>query len=425
MLVGCLTNLPLVTPISHETSHPRRIRKLNNYLLREKIGSGNSCTVYRAVEQCTNQTFAVKRIKLYELVRAGNGVSQLEREIRLMRLFHHPNILRLIEVLHVRCDDEVYLVLEYADCGSVGALIDRGEDLDRASVFSILKQVVTAIKYLHDLSYVHQDIKPWNILLDSTGRAILGDFGVGHSFESASMVVGTPAYQAPECLDDSYICDDDSAADAPQKEDIWALGVTLYQLLFKRLPFAGASLYEIVNTIKEQPLEIPDGTDLAVERLLRGMLTVDPVNRFGIDDVIKHPLVVAAADRAGDLPGMPLPALPRGIVTELVGEVCTEGCSFVDLASARSRRFSYAAYDVHAALSRPPGVRAIKAASTAGEWAGEPTACEASNIGASSLTAGVKTEKMNRSQEGPDRSPRRENSRLLGEGVILLRVLAC
>jgi serine/threonine-protein kinase 11 len=344
---------PFIKAIDPSRPGQRRIRRLNNYLLREKIGSGSSCPVYRGLDITTNRPFAVKRFKLYELARSDNGMAQLEREIRLMRMFVHPNILRLHEVLHVRSCDEVFLVLEYADKGSLGAVIERGHQLSHSDIFSILKQVVGAIKHLHDAGYVHQDIKPCNILLDLTGRAILGDFGVGHSFQSAGMVVGTPAYQAPEALDDSYASDEE-APDVPQKEDIWALGVTLYQLLFRRLPFLGSSLFEIVNTIREQPLVVPPGTDDAVERLLRGMLMVDPTDRLAIEDVLAHPLVRGAADRAAGLPPVPAPRAREGTIVELVGEVIGDGISIADLTMAVPRRSSYAAYDRQRNMARRP-----------------------------------------------------------------------
>jgi serine/threonine-protein kinase 11 len=330
------------TPISHDLpSKPRPLKQINHYLLRQKIGSGGSSQVYLGVDQRSGEFYAIKRIKLVELIRSSTGLAQLEREIRLMRIISHPNILRLIEILHVKSNDEVYLVLEYAEKGSVGAFLERGIKLSLASIFSILKQIITALKYLHNAGYIHQDIKPFNILVAGDGRAMLADFGVGHSFASAGMVVGSPAYQAPEALDDSYGTGEN--LDEPQKEDVWALGVTLYQLLFGELPFLGATLFEIVNNIRRSPLKIPEKTDPDVEELLRGMLTVDPVRRFGIDDLIRKPLIRDADERARDLPEGPVMQFKEGPILELFGDVCGEDYSFADIGLAARRRGSYAA----------------------------------------------------------------------------------
>jgi serine/threonine protein kinase len=197
-----------------------------------------------------------------------------------------------------------------------------------------------AIKYLHKAGFVHQDIKPWNIIINDIGRAMLADFGIGHSFQSAGMVVGSPAFQAPEALDDDVdedLCGDDHLI-APQKEDVWALGVTLYQLLFMRLPFPGDNLYEIVNYIREHELQVGP-CDPEIEALIRGMLTVDPATRFGIDDVVNHPLIQGAADLATDLPPVPPPEMIVGDIVQIDAVVCCPGTSFARLAARKSDRF--------------------------------------------------------------------------------------
>lgn len=294
----------------------KQYRRINNYLLTQKIGSGSSSKVYLGVDG--DQKYAIKRISLNDLSRKSNGIMQLEREIRLMHLFDHPNILKIHEVLHSISDNYVYLVLENADCGSIGSFIDKGYHFQLNSIGSIIKQISKALYYIHSLGFVHQDIKPANILLKSNGKALLADFGIGHSFMSASTVVGTPAYQAPEAINDNndfneYEYDDESLTtskgdesseessketeECPQlKEEIWALGVTLYQLIFNELPFMGGNLYEIVSTIKSTPLTIPYEIDSNIEKLLRKMLEVDPEKRISLDEVMNDPFIKNAPD---------------------------------------------------------------------------------------------------------------------------------
>jgi serine/threonine-protein kinase 11 len=247
--------------VTDEPKHPLHVRKqINHYILESTIGRGSSSVVFLGVHRSTGKKYAIKRLRLTDLARIGDSLAGLEREVRLMRIFRHPNILNLIEVLHLPARNEVYLVLEYAENGSLASVIERPFRLPQRSVMSIVKQVAEALQYLHDNGYVHQDIKPSNILLDRNGRALLADFGIGHSFVSSSMVVGTPAYQAPEALDDEYL-DRSTTEGEPQKEDVWALGVTLYQMLFLRLPFVGANIFEVVNAVKHERLKIPEGTD--------------------------------------------------------------------------------------------------------------------------------------------------------------------
>jgi serine/threonine-protein kinase 11 len=327
------------------SEHAHRLKKVNSYRLCAKIGSGSSAVVYLGIDDRSGQKYAIKRIRLRELARTSAGVAQLEREVRLIKLFDHPNILKISEVLHIPTTEEVYLVLEYAENGSLGGFVEREQQLSHAAIFSIVKQTLEALKHLHDSGYVHQDIKPCNILLDGNGRVKLADFGIGHSFTSAAMVVGSPAYQAPEALDDQNSSDDDSVSDSsaegPQKEDIWALGVTLYQLLFSKLPFVGENLYEIVNLIRGSELEIPENCEPAVADLLRKMLTVDPSQRISVEELQKDNLIANASDLAEGLPDVPPPKMRDGELVELQAQVCPEGFSFVALCLAVPRRFSY------------------------------------------------------------------------------------
>lgn len=349
-MIGGAMSVPLVVKIPQpelSSEGDRHIKKINNYRLVAKLGHGSSSKVFLGIDDETGAKYAIKRIRLRDLCRATGGIAQLEREIRLMNMFHHSNILRLKEVLHLRANNEAYLVLEYADKGSLGTFIEKRQKLSNDAIFSVVKQIAGALKYLHDNGFVHQDIKPCNILMDATGRAILADFGIGHSFQSAGMVVGSPAFQAPEALDDEYgeeESDDDdggSEDEGPQKEDVWALGVTLYQLLFLKLPYVGSNLYEIVKVIKESPLQIPEGTDPKIADLLRQMLMVDPARRISISQLLKNDLIANAPDRALDLPETKSPVEATGDVVELKAIVCPNGYSFGAALAVGQRRFSY------------------------------------------------------------------------------------
>jgi serine/threonine-protein kinase 11 len=137
------------------------------------------------------------------------------------------------------------------------------------------------------------------------------------------MVIGSPAFQAPEALGD-----ESDAEDGPQKEDIWALGVTLYQSLFLKLPYIGANLWEIVRDIGERDLELPDGVAPEVAVLLRGMLSVDPATRFGVDDLLKNSLIRDAPERAAELPEVVQPKEKEGEIVHVEAVVCHEEYSF-------------------------------------------------------------------------------------------------
>jgi serine/threonine protein kinase len=232
-------------------------------------------------------------------------------------------------------NNDVYLMFDDAEMGSLGGYIDHGQELSLDAVFSIIRQIFEAVRYLHSLRLVHNDIKPSNILLRANGITLLGDFWISHIFHSAGMVMESPAYQAPEALmedcgnDDDDDGDGDPPAEYPQKEDIWALGVMLYQSLFRRLPYDGTNLFEIMHDIRAHSLFLPDGTDPELRKLFSGMLCVDPEARYGIVDVLANPLfneidfVVPIK-----LPPAPVPEQKTGEIISTDAVIWEEGYCF-------------------------------------------------------------------------------------------------
>lgn len=352
MIVGS-KHLSFVRVIDHDNSsdsEQKRSKRINDYCLVKKIGKGSFSKVYLGVDQLSQVSYAIKQINIKDLCRTSAGIFQLEREVRLMRSFSHPNIIKLKEVLMLEQQNCAYLVLEYADLGSLDSMIKKHTKLTLPTIFSVIKQITSAVKYLHEMGFVHQDIKPANILIESSGKAVLADFGIGHSFQSAAMVVGSPAYQAPECLqgcgsdDEDFQFEDDSEESVletdPQEEDVWSLGVTLYQLLFGRLPFEGENLFEIICTIKENPLYIPEDTDPQIAELLQGMLKVNPSERITISEIQNHPLVANAPELANDLPKPETVIEPSVEYDTYKAEVCTHGFSFVKIAMSIQKKLS-------------------------------------------------------------------------------------
>lgn len=333
--ISFITHIP--TPEPAEPG-PKPLVQVSKYVLARKIGSGSYSKVYRARSCEDGRSYAVKIVKFSDLIRIPDGVEQLEREIKIMRALDHRNVLKLYDVFMSRNRERVYMVMEHAELGSVAQLA-RQESLPIAAVASIVKQICAALRYLHACGYVHQDIKPANILMDRSGRALLGDFGIGHSFKSASMVMGSPAFQAPEALRDE---EDDGGCggDCPQiKEDIWALGVSLYQMLFRKLPYVGCNLYEIVENIRERELKIPKCSFDVPEALIRGMLETDPQKRLSLQQIMEDPFVRDADDIAKDLarrgeaqeePGEEKNKEEREIRVEDVVK-CEDGFSFVKI----------------------------------------------------------------------------------------------
>jgi serine/threonine-protein kinase 11 len=283
---------------------------------------GAIAKVYVAFNTEDNHYYAVKQFRLEALQHISNGISQLRRELLAMKRFSHPNIVQLQTILFDSRAKVVYVVMELGDCGSLDSLTEK---VPESTIRGVFFQVLKGILYLHTQGLVHGDIKPSNILLRSDGRALVSDFGLGHSFQSTDMVVGSPAFQAPELM--SELVSED-----PTKEDVWSVGVSLYQVTFGRLPFEGESIWEIMRSITQTKLFLPEDCDPVLNDLLLGMMAVDPAERFSVRAVIDHPWFAGAENGVLDLAGFkrPLPVMqPGSPVIEIPVRECGDSIDFI------------------------------------------------------------------------------------------------
>lgn len=351
----------------------KKYKKVNQYVLLKKLGEGSFSKVYLGFDTQTQKHYALKRVHLKELSRTISGIKQLQTEIEIMRKLKHPNIISLREVIHVAKESLVYIVLEFADCGNLESILQSDFKLTPIEIQAIFAQVVKAVAFLHSQNIVHQDLKPSNILMKSDGKVLISDFGIGHTFQSAAMVVGTPAYQAPEVIDDvsminynnydpkisfshSFAMNEgengqltslipleepanleelNNDTNEPGKEDVWSLGVTLYEMNFHFLPFDGGNVFEIVRsisltTITDPPAECdPDLWDLILK-----MLVIDPRQRISMKEIMQHPYYTNANHEIEPIVGLQEIETPRLDPTAkfkiIKGRVCTPNYSFVD-----------------------------------------------------------------------------------------------
>jgi serine/threonine protein kinase len=211
------------------------------YRLVERIGSGGMSDVYKAWDSTRSIYMAIKILNP-DLARQARTIKMFQGEADFLDELGHPNIARLYEF---NVDKQYrYLVLEWIDGESLDKIIKRQTvPFSLQAVSEILSQISSALSYLHIKHVLHCDIKPGNILVNKTHKYFLADFGVAR-FIRGSETGGTPPYMAPEQFTDRQVS---------TKSDIYALGVTVYELLSGGvLPYRGKSTQSKGSTLRER-----------------------------------------------------------------------------------------------------------------------------------------------------------------------------
>ncbi|XP_057976951.1 serine/threonine-protein kinase PEPKR2-like [Malania oleifera] len=251
-----------------------------DYDLGAMIGQGKFGSVVLCRSKVTGEEFACKTLR--------KGEEIVHREVEIMQhLSGHPGVVTLKAVYENSAS--FHLVMELCPGGR---LLDQMAKEGRYSEYraaNILKELVSVIKYCHDMGVVHRDIKPENILLATSGQIKLADFGLAvriSNGQSLAGVVGSPAYVAPEVLLGSY----------SEKVDIWSAGVLLHALLVGVLPFQGDSLEAVFEAIKKVNLDFDGGAWESVSQpardLIAHMMTRDVSTRLTAEEVLRHPWIL-------------------------------------------------------------------------------------------------------------------------------------
>ena len=276
------------------------------YRIVRRIGRGGMGEVFEARDETLGVTVALKRL------RSGGFVQQESflNEVRLARQVTHPTVCRVFDIGEWHGDH--FLTMEFIDGEDLSSLLRRVGRLPTERVAEIGRSLCVGLAAAHTKGVIHRDLKPGNILIDSSGRVHITDFGIAvlrDDTQSLFRGSGTPSYMAPEQLI--------PGGAVTERADIFALGLVLHEMLTGHPVFPGDSRTEVIeqrrNTRPQNPSDLVSGVDPTLERAISSCLENDPSARPS------SVLRLAAALPGGDALGV---AVEAGVTPspELVAE---------------------------------------------------------------------------------------------------------
>jgi len=261
-------------------SQEKPLIKIGYYVLGETLGVGTFGKVKIGEHQLTGHKVAIKILNRQK-IKNLDVVGKIRREIQNLKLFRHPHIIKLYQVISTPTD--IFMIMEYVSGGELFDYIVKHGKLKEHEARRFFQQIISGVDYCHRHMVVHRDLKPENLLLDSNLHVKIADFGLSNMMMDGEFLrtsCGSPNYAAPEVISGKLY--------AGPEVDVWSCGVILYALLCGTLPFDDEHVPTLFRKIKSGVFPIPDYLNKSVVNLLCHMLQVDPMKRANIEDVKKH-----------------------------------------------------------------------------------------------------------------------------------------
>ncbi|MGB7218235.1 MAG: protein kinase [Vicinamibacterales bacterium] len=249
--------------------------QVGRYQIVEKLGQGGMGSLYLARDPAIDRLVAIKLLR--DDFDSQELRERFAREARSAGRLRHPNIVVVFDV--GEHEGQPFIAMEYIPGETLSAIIKRGTSLAASRILLIVEDICSGLDYAHGAGIVHRDVKPANIMIDSSGVVKILDFGIAHVAESgmtkSGSVVGTLNYMAPEQVLGRPI---------DRRCDVFAVGAVLYELLTLRQAFPGGLQEGILKRIvHDEPAPLSDSLpdlDPALERVVKKSLEKDPALRY-------------------------------------------------------------------------------------------------------------------------------------------------
>lgn len=273
--------------------------QVDKYLLLERVGRGGSGVVYRALHTKLKTLVAVKFLHREGGAADPAALERFAREAQLLAQLPHPNVVRVLDF-----EDHPtrpYLVMEFVEGFTAADLIEQSGRVSPARAIEIVLDVAAGLEAAWRIGMIHRDVKPGNVLVTRGGGSKLLDLGLatfsrsdlaGTGSDSSGAAEGTIGYMSPEAIGRTRV---------DHRSDIYSLGATLFHLAAGRLPFTGASPYELIfKHLEEAPPVLHEFAPEAPPELsavVAKMMAKSPASRYQNYADLRHDLAAVLAGR--------------------------------------------------------------------------------------------------------------------------------
>ena len=275
--------LPLPRNATEELEHELNI---SDFEIKKDLGFGSYGKVCLVKYKKTKQEYALKIINKLDQINQEEK-TYFNREIEIMYKLNHPNIIKLYS--HFEDNKNCYFLMQYVPNGTAYELIPKnGKKQENLKlVASIIKDIIKAIYYLHNMNpkIIHRDIKPENILLDENNNAYLIDFGWSNYIRNnrrRNSICGSPFYLSPEMVNETG---------HDEKNDIWGVGVLLFELVTGKVPFEGNNIEEVRKNIISFNMQYPTDINPDAKDLILKLLKKIPSERMDEEKILNHKFI--------------------------------------------------------------------------------------------------------------------------------------
>lgn len=264
----------------------------------EVLGEGSYGKVTKVKHKKLDIVRAMKEIEKYS---SDNGsmneenLNDLLREIEILKSLDHPNIIKIYQYFNTK--NKIFIAFEFCSGGELFDQLVRARSFKEKNIAYIMRQLISAVNFLHLNGIIHRDLKPENIVIENqlkkgqeTFTIKLIDFGTSRMYRNKSHTkkrnfkecIGSSYYMAPEVLNENY----------NEKCDVWSLGVIMYMLLSGTPPFNGNDDYEIFESIENSSLKFPEKyfknvSEEAID-LIKNLINRDVKKRFSAQEALDH-----------------------------------------------------------------------------------------------------------------------------------------